>query len=128
MLTELTVGGLIFHTLSLEPQIPDVMVSPNVVMKFENHNVLLGENSVREPIVGYGYDFNIVNHPTATIDFKLGGYFQEEQPFRDRGIILPFNEFMPIMGFEIDFPISDSIALTTMITPLMTFSGITFRF
>ena len=128
MLTELTIGGLIFHTLSLEPQIPDVMVSPNFILKYEQHNVLLGANSVREPIIGYGYDFNIVNHPTATIDFKLGGYFQEEQPFRDRGIILPFNEFMPIMGFEIDFPISDSIALTTMITPLMTFSGITFRF
>ena len=46
MITELTVGGLIFHTLSLEPAIPDVMVAPNVIMKFDNHNVLLGENSV----------------------------------------------------------------------------------
>jgi len=128
MLTELTLGGLIFHTLSLEPQIPDVMVAPNVLMKFNNHNVLLGENSVREPIVGYGYDFNLITHDTAVIDFKLGGYFQEEKPFRDKGIKLPFHEFMPVMGFELDFPISESVALTTMITPLMTFSGITFRF
>jgi hypothetical protein len=35
---------------------------------------------------------------------------------------------MPIMGFELDFPVTDNVALTTMITPLMTFSGITFRF
>ena len=128
MLTELTVGGLIFHIMSVEPAIPDVMAAPNVIMKFDKHNILLGENSVREPIVGYGYDINLVTHDTAVIDFKLGGYFQEVKPFRDRGVKLPFHEFMPIMGFELDFPISESVALTTMVTPLMTFSGITFRF
>ena len=128
MLTELTVGGLIFHTLSLEPAIPDVMVAPNVIMKFDNHNVLLGENSVRQPIVGYGYDYNIINYDTVNIDFKLGGYFQQEQPFRDIGINLPFHEFMPVMGFDIDFAISDKVDLTTTITPLMTFTGFTFKF
>ena len=128
MLTELTVGGLIFHTLSLEPQIPDVMVAPNVIMKFDNHNVLLGENSVRQPIVGYGYDYHIIDHDAVKIDFKVGGYFQEEKPFRDIGISLPFHEFMPILGFDIDFAISDKVDLTTTITPLMTFTGLTFRF
>ena len=128
MLTELTLGGLIFHVISVEPKIPDVMVSPNVIMKFEEHNILLGANSVRQPIFGYGYDFNIIDHPTATIDFKLGAYIQDERHFRDIGIKLPFHNFMPVMGFELDFPISDNVALTTMITPLMTFSGITFRF
>ena len=128
MLTELTVGGLIFHIMSLEPKIPDVMAAPNVIFKFKEHNILIGENSVRQPIIGYGYDFNIVNHGTATIDFKLGGYFQEVKPFRDRGIKLPFEEFMPIMGLELDMPITKNFALTTVITPLMTFSGVTFRF
>lgn len=128
MLTELTVGGLIFHIMSLEPKIPDVMAAPNVIFKFKEHNILIGENSVRQPIIGYGYDFNIVNHNTATIDFKLGGYFQEVKPFRDRGIKLPFEEFMPIMGLELDMPITKNFALTTVITPLMTFSGVTFRF
>lgn len=128
MLTELTVGGLIFHIMSLEPKIPDVMAAPNVIFKFKEHNILIGENSVRQPIIGYGYDFNLVNHPTATIDFKLGGYFQEVKPFRDRGIKLPFEEVMPIMGLELDMPITKNFALTTVITPLMTFSGVTFRF
>ena len=128
MLTELTVGGLIFHIMSVEPAIPDTMAAPNVIFKFKEHNILIGENSVRQPIIGYGYDFNIVNHNTATIDFKLGGYFQEVKPFRDRGIKLPFEEFMPIMGLELDMPITKNFALTTVITPLMTFSGVTFRF
>lgn len=128
MLTELTLGGLIFHVMSVEPQIPDVMFAPNVVMKFENHNILLGENSVREPIVGYGYDINLVDHANGSIDFKLGAYLQDEKPFRDRGLTLPFDSFMPVMGFEFDFPVNDNVALTTLITPLMTFSGITFRF
>ena len=128
MLTELTVGGLIYHIVSVEPKIPDVMASPNVVMKFENHNILLGANSVREPIIGYGYDYNLVDHATGSIDFKIGGYFQEEKPFRDIGVNLPFHEFMPVLGFEFDLPITDKVQLTTTITPLMTFTGITFRF
>lgn len=128
MLTELTVGGLIFHIMSVEPQIPDTMVAPNVIMKFSEHNFLMGENSVRKPIFGYGYDFNLIDHPSATIDFKVGGYLQDERHFRDLGIKLPFHNFMPILGLEIDFPIGENVALTTMVTPLMTFTGITFRF
>ena len=50
------------------------MAAPNVAMKFDKHNILLGENSVREPIVGYGYDFNIVDHANGSMNFKLGGY------------------------------------------------------
>jgi len=128
MLTELTIGGLIFHIMSVEPQIPDTMIAPNVIMKFNEHNILLGENSVREPIVGYGYDFNIIDHANGSIDFKLGGYFQEVKPFRDRGVKLPFDEFMPIMGLEVDLPITDNVAVSTTITPLMTFTGLTFKF
>ena len=128
MITELTLGGLIFHMVSVEPQIPDVMASPNVIMKFNEHNILLGANSVRKPIIGYGYDINLVSHDSAVIDFKLGGYFQDEKPFRDIGIKLPFHSFMPVMGFEIDFPITKNIAVTTMVTPLMSFTGITFKF
>tara|TARA_A100001201_G_scaffold143281_1_gene144253 strand:- start:1048 stop:1434 length:387 start_codon:yes stop_codon:yes gene_type:complete len=128
MLTELTVGGLIFHIMSVEPQIPDTMIAPNVIMKFNEHNILLGENSVREPIVGYGYDFNIIDHANGSIDFKLGGYFQEVKPFRDRGVTLPFDEFMPIMGLEVDLPITKNVAVSTTITPLMTFTGLTFKF
>ena len=128
MLTELTVGGLIFHIMSVEPAIPDTMAAPNVIMKFDKHNILLGENSVREPIVGYGYDFNIVDHANGSIDFKLGGYLQDDQPFKDRGIELAFNKFMPVMGFEVDLPITDNVAVSTTITPLMTFTGLTFRF
>jgi hypothetical protein len=128
MITELTLGGIIFHTMSLEPAIPDVMFAPNAIVKIKEHNILLGENSVRKPIVGYGYDFNIVTHSTAIIDFKLGAYLQDDKPFKDRGIKLAFNDFQPIMGFEIDFPVTDNFALTTTLTPLMTFSGITFRF
>ena len=128
MITELTVGGLIYHIVSVEPKIPDVMVSPNVVMKFENHNILLGANSVREPIIGYGYDYNLVDHATGSIDFKIGGYFQEEKPFRDIGVKLPFHEFMPVIGFELDLPINDKVDMTTLITPLMSFTGITFKF
>ena len=128
MLTELTVGGLIYHIVSVEPKIPDVMASPNVVMKFENHNILLGANSVREPIIGYGYDYNLVDHATGSIDFKIGGYFQEEKPFRDIGVNLPFHEFMPVIGFEFALPINDKVDMTTLITPLMSFTGITFKF
>ena len=128
MLTELTVGGLIFHIMSVEPAIPDVMASPNVIMKFDKHNILLGENSVRQPIIGYGYDFNLITHDTAVIDFKIGAYLQDEKPFNDIGVTVPFDSFMPIMGFEIDLPITKNLAVTTMITPLMAFSGITFRF
>lgn len=128
MLTELTLGGLIFHIMSVEPAIPDAMVAPNAIFKFKEHNILLGENSVRQPIIGYGYDFNLITHDTAVIDFKMGGYFQDPKPFEDKGLIMPFGHFMPIMGFEIDFPISKKVAVTTTITPLMTFTGITFRF
>ena len=128
MLTELTVGGLIFHIMSVEPAIPDTMVAPNVIMKFDEHNFLLGENSVREPIIGYGYDFNLIDHANGSIDFKIGAYLQDDQTFKDKGIKLIFNDFMPIMGFEIDLPINKNVAVTTTITPLMTFTGLTFRF
>ena len=128
MLTELTVGGLIFHIMSVEPQIPDTMVAPNVIMKFNEHNILIGENSVREPIVGYGYDFNLIDHANGSIDFKLGAYLQDDQTFKDKGIKLAFNNFMPIMGFEVDLPINKHVAVSTTITPLMTFTGLTFKF
>tara|TARA_Y100000004_G_scaffold172509_1_gene209406 strand:+ start:243 stop:629 length:387 start_codon:yes stop_codon:yes gene_type:complete len=128
MITELTVGGLIFHVMSLEPAIPDTMVAPNFIFKVKEHNFLIGENSVRQPIVGYGYDFNLVDHANGSIDFKLGAYIQDEKPFRDRGIKLAFDSFMPIMGFEFDLPINKNVAVTTTITPLMTFTGVTFKF
>ena len=128
MLTELTLGGLIFHIVSVEPQIPDVMATPNVIMKFDNHNLLLGTNSVRKPIIGYGYDVPIVRHESGNLDFKIGGYLQDQKPFRDIGVKLPFHSFMPVLGFETDFPITDNVQLTTTITPLMSFTGITFRF
>ena len=44
MLTELTVGGLIFHIMSVEPQIPDTMAAPNVIMKFDKHNISINRN------------------------------------------------------------------------------------
>ena len=128
MLTELTLGGVIFHLVSVEPKIPDVMAAPNVIMKFEQHNLLVGHNSVRKPIIGYGYDFNLVDHSTGTIDFKLGGYLQDSKPFRDIGIKVPFHTFMPIVGFEFDLPVTKNIAMTTVITPTMAFTGVTFRF
>ena len=37
------------------------------------------------------------------IDFKLGGYIQEEKPFRDIGIKLPFHEFYAYYGFRYRF-------------------------
>ena len=128
MITEITLGGLIYHLVSVEPAIPDVMVAKNLIIKSKQHNILLGENSVRQPIIGYGYDVPLVSHATGNIDFKIGGYFQEEKPFRDIGVKLPFHEFMPVLGFEFDLPITDKVQLTTTITPLMTFTGITFRF
>ena len=128
MITELTVGGLIYHIVSVEPAIPDTMVAKNLIIKSGQHNILLGENSVRQPIIGYGYDYNLVDHATGSIDFKIGGYFQEEKPFRDIGVKLPFHEFMPVIGFELDLPINDKVDMTTLITPLMSFTGITFKF
>ena len=128
MITELTVGGLIFHIMSVEPAIPDTMAAPNVIFKVKEHNFLLGENSVREPIIGYGYDFNLIDHANGSIDFKLGAYLQDDQTFKDRGIKLAFNKFMPIMGFEVDLPINKNVAVSTTITPLMTFTGLTFKF
>ena len=128
MITGLTVGGLIYHIVSVEPAIPDTMAAPSAIIRIDNHNLLLGENSVREPIIGYGYDFNLVSHDTGSINFKLGGYFQEQKPFIEKGIQLPFHSFMPIMGFEFNMPLSKKLDVTTVITPLMTYTGLTFRF
>ena len=128
MITELTVGGLIYHIVSVEPAIPDTMVAKNLIIKSGQHNILLGENSVRKPIFGYGYDYNLIDHVTGSINFKIGAYLQDEKPFNDIGVTVPFDSFMPVLGFEFNLPMSDSVALTTTITPLMTFTGVTFRF
>ena len=128
MITELTLGGLVFHIVSVEPAIPDTMFAKNLIIKSEQHNILLGENSVRKPIFGYGYDVPLISHATGNVDFKIGGYIQEEKHFRDKGVSLPFHNFMPILGFEVDMPITKNVAISTTITPLMTFTGLTFRF
>lgn len=128
MITEITLGGLIYHLVSVEPAIPDVMVAKNLIIKSGQHNILLGENSVRKPIFGYGYDVPIVSHVTGSINFKIGAYLQDEKHFNDIGVTVPFHNFMPVMGFEFNLPMSDSVALTTTITPLMTFTGVTLRF
>ena len=132
MINELIVGGLIHHIMhDRSLPFPSTMLRTNVAIKWENRvNFLIGENSIGEGIVGIGYDIPIALHPTlGSINFKIGAYFQDEHEFEYRNIITPFScDIVPILGVEVNIPYNDYIGVTTTITPIITFTGIYFRF
>ena len=132
MVTEMIVGGLIHHIIYNE-ELPfnATMFRSNVVLKWENRvNLLLGENSIGEGIVGLGYDIPVAAHPTlGHINFKVGAYIQDENKFEDYGIVTPLGcDIMPILGAEIYIPYNDKWGVSTLITPAITFTGIHFKF
>ena len=132
MVTELIVGGLIHHIV-FATNLPfnATMFRSNVVIKWENKvNLLLGENSIREPIIGIGYDIPAAAHPTlGTINLKVGAYFQDQNKFEDLRVQTPLGcDIMPIIGVEINIPYNDRWGVSTLITPAITFTGIKFKF
>ena len=123
MINELIIGGLVHHFTDVTP-IENTSLRLNAVVKVNEFNILVGENSIKEPIYGFGYDVPINNF----LDFKFGAYFQDSSKFLDYGYVIPTGNVMPIIGLEFDIPITDNIGITTTVTPLMSFTGLSFRF
>ena len=123
MITELVVGGLVHHFTDVTP-IENTSLRLNAIAKVNNFNILIGENSIKEPIYGFGYDIPV----NPILDFKVGAYFQDSSKFLDYGYVIPTGNVMPIIGLEFDIPITDNIGITTTVTPLMSFTGLSFRF
>lgn len=124
MIKSIIIGGLITHILPQPGAIERVQWQPNVVLKMERVDLLAGHNSIGEPIVGAAYNWAIEEN----LDFKLGAYFQDKTQFRKRGVDLQTGEIMPVGGIEWRIPITDRVKLTNIITPIITFHGISVDF
>jgi len=121
MINELIIGGLVHHFTDVTP-IENTSFRYNAIAKVNDFNILVGQNSIKDPIYGFGYDIAL----TQNLDFKLGAYFQDGNKFLDYGYYVP--NVMPIIGLEFDIPLTKNIGVTTTITPLMSFTGLSFRF
>jgi hypothetical protein len=132
MVNELIVGGLIHHIIyDTEMPFKATMLRSNVIIKWENRvNLLLGENSMEDGIIGIGYDVPVASHPTlGSINMKVGAYLQDDSKFEDYGIQTPLGcDVMPILGLEFNLPYNDKWGISTLITPAITFTGLRFTF
>lgn len=123
MINELIIGGLVHHFTDVTP-IENTSLRLNAIAKVNDFNILVGQNSIKEPIYGFGYDIPV----NRFLDFKVGAYFQDSSKFLDYGFVIPTGNVMPIVGMEFDIPITHNIGITTTVTPLMSFTGLSFRF
>jgi hypothetical protein len=99
-----------------------------------SYKFYVGRNSVAEPIYGFlwgpGYRGNYFD-----ISMVMGGYFQDNGPFGDRGIA-PYsltdghNAFVMLAGFEVDLklPVYKDyfIKLDSLFTPTIITEGVSF--
>jgi hypothetical protein len=96
---------------------------------YESRGLFGGENSIGEAMVGgmasQGFEFSHMR-----LGIAAGGYFQDNQKFRDRNVE-PFSinlgsryGLTPLLGveFQINMPISGSTYLTiyNLVTPILT--------
>jgi len=132
MITDLIVGGLIHHIVYDKSMPFDaIMFQPNIIVKWDSKvNLLVGKNSIDDPIFGIGYDFPIAAHPRlGSINLKLGAYFQDQNKFDDLKLETPLScDVMPIFGVEFNIPYNDTAGISTILTPGILFTGIHFRF
>ena len=121
---KIILGGLIHHVVEVEG-IKTTQFQQNVIVKVNRYNLLAGNNSIGEPIIGVGYDV-----PLGSTDhnFKIGTYYQDAKGFKDIGVVAP--TFMPVLGLELNFYASDDdmIGLSQFVSPIITFTGLTIRF
>ena len=122
-MVELLLGGLIYHIQPVPKTIERTSFQKNVIVKIDNTNILMGNNSIGKPIVGLGYDVEL----NKNVDFKIGGYIQDETEFNKKGVSIVTGDFMPIVGLEFKMALSKNVSLNTFVSPLITFTGISFR-
>ena len=120
---ELIVGGIVHHIRPVH-NIETTSFKRNAIIKIDRLNVMIGKNSINKPLAGLAYDYKI----SENVNFKVGGYVQDETDFNHRGVSIATGDFMPIVGFEINIPLSDRIGIDTFVSPLITFTGIKFKF
>ena len=124
MITELILGGLIHHVVPVEG-IKTTQFQQNAIIKIDKVNVLVGNNSIGQPIAGIGYDVPIGE---SQHKLKVGTYYQDATKFKEIGVVAP--TLMPVIGLELNFYASDddSVGISQFISPIITFTGITVRF
>ena len=110
-MTEIFIGGLLHHWIDTTP-VETTSFKFNAIVKVNNYNLLVGKNSINKPIYGFGYDF--------------GGYVQDSAPFIEYGYEVP--PIVPIIGLDISIPLTENVSLTTLITPLLSFTGVSISF
>ena len=125
MVTEIILGGLIFHPYSVPSNMQQTSLQSNIIVKDElNINYLVGHNSISQPIFGIAHDIKINDY----MNFKYGGYLQDASEFEQRNISIPVGDFMPIIGLEFNNKIADNFGIVNVITPYLTFTGISYEF
>ena len=124
MVDSILLGGLIMHIMPQPEPVERVSFQKNAIIKTNNINLLIGNNSIGKFIYGAGYDFKLKNN----LNFKIGGYIQDETEFNKLGVEVATADFMPIIGLEYKLYLTRNISLTNIITPLITLSGLEYHF
>lgn len=120
MIKELLIGGLLTHMLPVPPKIERTSTKTIVMVEFDSGvNVMVGQNSIGKPIAGLGIDFPL----TPRTDFKVGAYVQNSKEFHKYDAYMVFGDIVPVLGFEVDFPLTKNVSLSTIITPPVLFMG-----
>jgi len=121
---ELIVGGIIHHLQPIDG-IKTTQLQQNIIIKSNDINVLIGNNSVSKPIIGIGYDVPLGK---SDHNFKVGAYIQDSKEFEKVGVYAP--TLMPVIGLELNFYASedDMVGISQFISPIITFTGVSIRF
>ena len=124
MITEIIIGGFLFHTFPVPKPVKQNSFQKNLIIKSGQFNFMVGDNSIGESILGLGYDFKM----SENLNFKIGGYIQDTSKFEDLGVDYLFGDLVPIVGFEYSIPINKTIGISTIITLPVIYTGLSVRF
>jgi hypothetical protein len=131
MITEIILGGFIHHFTITPKQIDRTSFQPNVILKSQEFNFLVGSNSIGKPILGAAYDipFQIsLNKKEKNINFKLGAYIQDNNEFEKIGVEVNVGDVVPIVALEYRQPLYKHWGLTTVISNFIAFGGVSYEF
>ena len=123
MITEIILGGVVHHLISVPSQIETTAFRPNIIVKSHKINVLVGTNSIKEPIVGAALDV-----PFNKVNFKIGAYLQDNNKFEDIGVKIKVGDVMPVLAVEYTIPINKKWGITTLASNFIAFGGINYKF
>jgi hypothetical protein len=106
---EIAIGALTYHHFSIKPQrhfekcIGDcqAIVNPLIDLGIGKHHLFTGANSIGRFMSGYRHNITLNDFTSLTV----GGYYQNNGEFKDKGIDFAYNlgDVIPLVGLDFNY-------------------------